>query len=290
MASKVNQLIVIVGPTASGKTNLAVEIAKKYNGEVICADSRTIYKELNIGTAKPTKTEMQGIEHHLLGVVSPNETYNVAQFKEAALEKMDQIWSAGKLPILAGGTGLYIDAVIFDYKFNLPSDSKLRKTLQNMSITELQEKINKMSIPMPENKNNPRHLIRAIETKGKLPKKSKMKDNTLVIGVDIDRKALKGRIAKRAQNMIEDGLIEETSILIEKYGEVEALRSTSYRSVMAYLNGEITQKEIPDLFIKNDMQLAKRQMTWLRRNKSIHWISEQIQAVEIVESFLHKSK
>ena len=158
-------LIVITGPTASGKTSLAIHLAKQYNGEIVCADSRTIYRDMNVGTAKPTKAEREAVPHWGLDLISPGEVFSVAQFKEYALQKISEIRSRGHLPFLVGGTGLYIDAVLFDFQFGGPPSAVFRSELEKKTVTELQYYCHIHNIKLPENNKNKRYLIRSIEQK-----------------------------------------------------------------------------------------------------------------------------
>src|SRR5688572_21256799 len=159
-------LIVIAGPTASGKSALAMKVAKKYNGEIICADSRTVYKGMDIGTAKPSAVDRKEVPHHLLDIVQPNQPFTAADFKEQALAAIDDISGRGKLPIMVGGTGLYIDSVIFDYRFGDPADPDKRAQLQDMTLEQLQQMCVMEGIRLPENTKNKRHLVRAVELGG----------------------------------------------------------------------------------------------------------------------------
>src|SRR5688572_19055378 len=180
-------LVVIVGETASGKTALALELALLFNGEVIAADSRTIYKGMDIGTAKPTMEERATVPHHLIDITTPDKPITAADYKKLADQTIKEVINRGKLPILVGGTGLYIDAVIYDFVFSGKPDEENRKLLQAMTINELQEKLKKLNIPLPTNFKNPRHLIRQLETGGMLAVPRKLRSNTLVLGIDLDR-------------------------------------------------------------------------------------------------------
>ena len=177
-------LVVITGPTASGKTSLAIRIAKKFNGEIICADSRTVYKGMDIGTAKPTKEEQAGVPHWGIDLVEPGERFTVADFQEYAYKKIDDIRSRGKLPMLVGGTGLYIDAVIDGYEFSGDADCKLRKRLEEMTLDDLYEYCTKNNINLPENKKNKRYVIRSIERKSISVKiHREIFNNIIVVGI-----------------------------------------------------------------------------------------------------------
>lgn len=283
-------LIVIVGETASGKTALAIEIAQKFNGEIICADSRTIYKGMDIGTAKPTEEEKQGIPHYLLDVVTPDQKYSAAEFKKAAVKKIEEILGRGKLPVMVGGSGLYVDAVLFDYEF-LPANPIVRAELEKLNLEQLQVRAREIGINEREvNFKNPRHLSRAIENKKVLKNKQRLRDNTLVIGLSLQRDVLQDRIEKRVDKMITDGLIEEVKTLGECYGwDNEAMSGIGYRFIGEYLRGEIDLAEAKRRFVQGDLSLAKRQRTWFKRNKNIHWVPDSEQAFNIVRTFLSKS-
>lgn len=282
-------LIVIVGETASGKTDLAIKIAEKYNGEVICADSRTIYIGMDIGTAKPTEEEKQGIPHYLLDVITPDQKYSAAEFKKAAMTKIEEIHARGKLPIMVGGSGLYVDSVLFDYEF-MPPNPTLRAELEKLGLEQLQARANAIGIEETEvNFKNPRHLSRAIENKKVLKNKQQLRKNTLVIGLSLERDVLRERIEKRVEKMITDGLIDEVKKLDERYGwDNEAMSGIGYRFMGEYIRGEIDLKEAKRRFVQGDLSLAKRQRTWFKRNKNIHWVQSSEQAFDVVRTFLDK--
>lgn len=268
-------LIVIVGPTASGKTSLAIDIATRHNGEIICADSRSIYIGADIGTAKATKQEMSGIVHWGIDLVEPGQYYSAVDFKNYAVNKIDEIRSRNKLPILVGGTGLYVDAVIFDYNFGLAADVEKRQQLNNLSLEELYEYCKKNNITLPENYKNKRYVVRAIEREGQNISKSPLPiDNTIIVGIDIERNELRTKISKRSEQFFEHGVVEEAMFLSKKYGwDNEAMKSNVYKLVREYLSGNMT---LSDIKVKNatiDWRLAKRQLTWLKRNKYINWMS-----------------
>ena len=266
-------LVVVVGPTASGKTALAIKFAKEFAGEIICADSRTIYKGMNIGTAKPTKEEQGGIPHWGLDLVEPGERFTVADFKRYALKKLEEIRGRGHTPFIVGGSGLYVDAVIFDYEFGAPGDEERRTELQNMSLAELHEYCRKNNIPLPENEQNKRYVIRAIEQKNiSTKRRAEPLVNTVIVGIATNREVLRNRIEKRAEQIFEDGVVEEAITLGKKYGwENEAMTGNIYPLVHSYLEGDMTLAEIEDKFTTLDWRLAKRQLTWLKRNSYIYW-------------------
>lgn len=272
-------LVVIVGETASGKSALAMELAERFNGEIICADSRTVYKGMDIGTAKPSTADRKRIRHHLLDVVRPDQPFTAADFKRLATEATTDIHNRGKLPILVGGTGLYIDSVIFDYDFRPPADPTRRAELQKLSVEALQEQLEMEGIAVPQNARNPRHLIRALETGGVPASKQALLPWTLVIGLSRDREELKRRIRQRAEAMINAGVIEELQGLLNRYPrELESLQSTAYKAFSRHLSGELSLDEAKELFIKNDLHFAKRQRSWFKRNQSIYWFAEAASA------------
>ena len=266
-------LVVITGPTASGKTSLAIRLAKQYNGEIICADSRTIYRDMDIGTAKPTMTEREVVPHWGLDLVSPGETFSAAQFKEYALQKISEIRSRGRLPFLVGGTGLYIDAVIFDFQFGAPPDPTLRHELEKRTVAELQYYCSIHNIKLPENDKNKRHLIRAIEQKNKNNRYEFMiRDNNIVVGIATNKEILRTRIVLRSEQLFLNNVVSEAMLLARKYGwDNEAMTGNIYPLVREFLNKNITESELKRQFVVADWQLAKRQMTWLRRNPFIMW-------------------
>jgi tRNA dimethylallyltransferase len=284
---KNSPLITIVGPTASGKSALAMQIAEKYNGEIIAADSRTVYRSLDIGTAKPTPEDRRRIRHHLLDVRDPDQPFSAAEFKRLAEAAIADIHARGKLPILVGGTGLYVDAVIYDYQFGPVADPVLRARLNNMSVEELQEMCRGNDIIFPLNKQNKRHLIRAIELGGLLRHEHRLRNNTLVVGITTDRDILRQRIEHRARQMIDDGVLHEVAQVGQKYGwRGEALKGNIYRIFRGVVEGTQPLEEAIAEFVQSDMNLAKRQMTWFKRNKCIVWSKNPHDLVETVDTFL----
>jgi len=256
MSSKNSPLIVILGPTASGKSDLAIKLAQKFNGELICADSRTIYKGMDIGTAKPSKADQEAVKHHMLDIIEPSEQFSAAAFQKRANELIEDIHKRGKLPILVGGTGLYIDAVIFNYKFSAENTER---------------------DPI-----NPRH---AKPSEGE--RDTTLKENTLVLGLDIEPELLKQRIEGRMESMFKNGFLDELNVLVNKYGwDAPGLLSTSYRAFKDYLDGQQSLDEAKAQFVLNDLHLAKRQRSWFRRNKYIHWVSTPVEAEQETEQFL----
>lgn len=268
-------LIVVAGPTASGKTGLSIELAKKYNGEIICADSRTIYTGMDIGTAKPTFEERQGVVHWGLDLVEPGDPFSVVDFKAYADKKIADIRTRGKVPFLVGGTGLYIDAVIFNYQFGDAADLALRAELEGLSVEQLHEYCTNNNIELPENKLNKRYIIRAIERKASDHKRDLTVENdTYVVGIATDRDILRTRIEQRTEQFFDNGVVEEATMLGKKYGwGNEAMTGNIYPLVHRYLNNELSLEEVKDKNTTLDWRLAKRQMTWLRRNPEVKWLS-----------------
>lgn len=275
-------LIFIVGPTASGKSGLAMTLAEKFNGEIICADSQTLRKSLDIGTAKSTMEDRQKIKHHLLDVIEPYERFSVAQYKEMAQTAITDIHARGKLPIIVGGTGLYIDALYFDFNVSEDSsNSEQKKELELKSVSELQEIIRANKFPMPENENNPRHLIGVILREGKVSDDVTPVPNALIYGLMPEDEALKSRIAKRVDQMFDNGLVDEVLNLIYEYGEPPAkLDAIGYPIVAQMINGEINEIEAKQMFVQAHWQYARRQKSWFKRNKHIQWFQDVKPAFE----------
>jgi tRNA dimethylallyltransferase len=267
-------LIVIVGPTASGKTGLAVKIAQKLGGEIISADSRAIYRGMDIGTAKPSAKEQGSIRHWGLDLADPGERFTVADFQKYAYAAIADIRSRGKLPILAGGSGLYVDSIIYGYDFATDRDTKQRAELDKMSTGELKEYCKKHNIMLPENQNNRRYLIRAIECNGKKNNNRKhMQDGVIVVGITTEKKELLQHIKHRAEAMFCDELYDETRRLTTKYSfETEAMKSNIYPIAWRLMNDEITRDEAIALSVVDDWHLARKQMTWFKRNPFIKWL------------------
>lgn len=287
MASR--PMIAVVGQTASGKTALAIEIAKKYDGEIICADSRTVYKGMNISTAKPTDRERGEIPHHLLDVVNPNEPFSAAQFKALADDAIRDISSRNKLPILVGGSGLFVDGVLYDFSFEDAPNPVLRSELQDKTIYELQTLIRERELPMPENTKNPRHLIRAIERGGKTGDKKLLSPDTLIIGLQIPKDNLEKSIAGRLDAMLRDGLVSEIEQLTSRYGwDLQAFQTPEFKAIKKYVQNEIDVTETKELVIRGDLQLAKRQLTWFKRNPDITWAPNSKAALQLASRFMSK--
>lgn len=267
-------LIVIVGPTASGKTSLAINLAEIYGGEIICADSRTVYKDMDIGTAKPSYEDCQRVPHWGIDLIYPYEYFSAAEFKQYSLKKIEDIRSRNKIPFLVGGTGLYIDAIVFDYKFGNKSDVKKRTLLEKLTTEELWEYCSKNNIELPDNYNNKRYVIRCIEQGGiNNSRKVEINNNIIVVGISTDRDNLRKRIKDRIEQFFDNNVVEEARILGKIYGwDNRAMSGNIYPILHKYIDNEINIEEAKVEIFYRDWHLAKRQMTWFRRNKNIEWL------------------
>ena len=289
------KLIVILGPTASGKTELAVKIAKKFNGEIISADSRQIYCEMNIGTAKPTQKEMGGIPHHLIDIISPNKIFNVVNYRKLAIKIIKDIQKRDKVPILCGGTGFYIQAIVDGLIIpEIKPDWKLRKKLEEESEEELFKKLKKLDLERAKTieSKNKRRLIRAIEiitiTKKPVPRTDKkpLPYPVLILGIKLSEKELEKKVSKRVKKMIKQGLEKEAEDLVKKYGWVPALQTIGYQEWKEYFRGKINKNKVKDLIILHTKQFVKRQMTWFKKDKRIIWVDNYREAKKIINSNL----
>ena len=284
------KVIVIAGPTASGKTSLSIELAKKINGEIVSADSMQIYKDMNIGTAKPTSEEMQNIKHYMIDFLSPQERYSVSQYKKDALACIEEIIKKGKTPIVVGGTGLYINALIYGIEFQeIEIDIEYRNELNKMADEgKLQELYDKACQIDPEamktiSPNDKKRIIRVLEiykqtgkTKTQQNIESRQKEvpyEYIVFAINMDRVKLYDRINKRVDIMINNGLIDEVQKLVKKYDNIQtAMQSLGYKEVVEYFNKELTKEEMIDKIKMESRRYAKRQLTWFRKNKDIIWL------------------
>ena len=276
------KITAIVGPTASGKTSFAIDYARKNNGEIISADSRLVYKGFDIGTAKPTADEMQGIEHYLIDIVEPFESYSVAQYVNDAQNAIDEIVSKGKLPIIAGGTGLYLKALLEGYDFpEMEINYEFRESLKKFDSEYLHDELTKLDAETAKNidKNDKKKIIRSLEVidalKRPLSEVRGKKEHPYVvewIGLNFPRQELYERINKRVDSMIELGLVEETRKLLEKYGRVQNLIHTiGYKEIIDFLDGKMPLNDAVEKLKQNTRNYAKRQLTWFRKNENIKW-------------------
>ena len=288
--SEKQKVIVICGPTASGKTATSIELAKKLNGEIISADSMQIYKDMDIGTAKPTKEEMQGIKHYLLDFVSPEERYSVAQYKQDAKKAIKEILAKGKTPIIVGGTGLYVDSLIYEIEYNdINIDENYREELEKIQEKEGLEKLYQMAIEIDPiamekiSKNDKKRIMRVLEiykatgkTKTQQEIESRQKPveyDYKVFAINWDREILYQRINKRVDIMINQGLIKEVQNILAKYNKFPtAMQGLGYKEVVEYINGVCTKEEMIEKIKMETRRYAKRQLTWFRKNKQTIWL------------------
>ena len=284
------KVIVICGPTASGKTRLSIELAKQINGEIISCDSMQVYKDMNIGTAKPTTEEMQGIKHYLIDYVSPTKRYSVSDYKKDAKKAINEIIAKNKVPIIVGGTGLYIDSLIYEIEypeieFDEQYRNKLEKEVEEKGLLELYEKAKKIDSEAIQkiSKTDKKRILRILEiyhstgkTKTELEKQSRQKEPEFeyhVYALSWDRDILYQRINKRVDMMIEQGLIQEVEEITKKYKTFPtAMQGLGYKEVVEYLDGKITKEEMIEKIKQETRRYAKRQLTWFRKNKQTIWL------------------
>lgn len=297
MKNKDKKMIVVLGPTASGKSDLAVKIAKKFNGEVISADSRQVYKGMDLGTGKITKKECEGVPHYLLSVVSPKKRFDVVQYRKLAVAAIEKIFKKEKIPILCGGTGFYIQAVIDGIVIPpVKPDWKLRNELEKLNTEKLFNKLKELDSKRAKNidKNNPRRLIRAIEIilKTKKPitafKKNPLPYPLLIIGIKKTPKELQKLIKKRLLRRLRQRMINEIKKLrkngiswkrLEEFG-------LEYRYIAQYLKNKINYSEMTKRLQKEIEHFAKRQMTWFKKDRRINWIKNKKEAEKLINEFL----
>jgi len=293
-----SKLIVILGPTASGKSALAIKLAKKFNGEVVSADSRQIYKEMDIATAKPLRSQIEDIPHYLINAVRPNQEFNAAIYKKLAIKSIKDIQKKGNLPFLVGGTGLYIQAVVDNIEFpKVPPQKKLRDELEKKSAKELFKIYKKLDSEGSKfiEKKNKRRLIRAIEVckvTGKSFWKAKKKGeplfDVLEIGIKLSKEELKKRAERRIKIMFKLGLEKEAKNLVKRYNWIPPLQTIGYREWKDYFDGKTDKDEVKNSIIRHTIQYAKRQMTWFKRDKRIKWVNNLKEAERLVKNFIKK--
>lgn len=302
------KVIVICGPTASGKTALSIELAKKIDGEIISCDSMQIYKDMNIGTAKVTKSEMQGIKHYLVDFVSPDTRYSVADYKTDAEKAIENIISKGKIPIIVGGTGLYVDSLIYGIEYpEIKFDEEYRKKLEKEAEESLENLYNKAKkideqAMQKISINDRKRIIRVLEIyhatgknkteQEKESRKKEVKYDYKIFAINIDREKLYERINIRVDKMIENGLIEEVENLRRKYNHFPtAMQGLGYKEVVQYFQKELTKEEMIEKIKQESRRYAKRQLTWFRKNKQTIWIDGLANLednINIIEKELNK--
>ena len=285
------KVIVIVGPTASGKTALSIELAKRINGEIVSCDSMQIYRDMNIGSAKPTVEEMQGIKHYMIDIVNPDERFSVAEYKKQAELAIEEILQKGKVPIVIGGTGLYADSLIYGIEYKqIEFDEEYRNQLEEMAKSEnglegLYKRAKEIdSIAIKKiSPNDKKRIIRILEiyhSTGKTKteqeeesRKNPVKYDYRVFALDMDREILYDRINKRVDIMIDSGLIEEVKEILKKYKNFPtAMQGLGYKEVVEYIENKLTKQEMIDKIKQETRRYAKRQLTWFRKNKQTIWL------------------
>ena len=293
------EVLAIVGPTASGKTALSIKLAKALNGEIINGDSMQVYRGFDIGTAKITKEEMEGIPHHLLDIKEATESFSVAEFQREVREKITEIRKKNKLPILVGGTGLYVQAALFDFQF---TEDRVDETIRQAYYDELQRvgplaMHNKLKQVDPEtassiHPNNTRRVVRALEiaehsdtTKSAVAQNQGLQAmyNQVMIGMQVDREVLYERINLRVDRMLELGLVQEAKQLWNQgIKDVQAVQAIGYKEIYSHLNGEISLEEAVDQIKQNSRRYAKRQITYFRNKLPISWVEPDISLSELI--------
>ncbi|MGP4040218.1 tRNA (adenosine(37)-N6)-dimethylallyltransferase MiaA [Gracilibacillus sp. D59] len=284
------KLVVIVGPTAVGKTALSIEVAKKFNGEIISGDSMQIYRGLDIGTAKVTEAEKDGIPHYMLDILEPHQSFSVADFQKQVQQNIEEIHQKHKLPIIAGGTGLYIQSVLYDYQFAVNERSteyheQIESEIEREGIDYVYQRLKRVD-PLQAEKihpNNQRRLIRALEvfdrtgmtmTEYQQKQLEQSRYDFRIVGLQMDRPLLYERINKRVDQMIESGLIEEVNRLYQEGLEnTQAMRGIGYKEILPYIKGEQSLEEVIDTLKRNSRRFAKRQYTWFKNKMPVDWYS-----------------
>lgn len=288
------KILVITGPTAVGKTKLSIELAKKYNGEIINADAVQVYKGLDIGSAKVTEEEKEGIPHYLLSIKEVDEDYTIYHYQKDCREKIKEIQDRGKIPIIVGGTGLYIKAALYDYKL---TEEKEKDTYDNLTNEELYKKLTELDKDIIIDKNNRRRLIRAInyykENSKSINKNKtdKLLYDALFIGLTTDRQILYNKINKRVDKMIENGLIDEVKSFYDKGVKTKPLlNAIGYKEVYSYLDGNISKEEMIEKIKQNSRHYAKRQYTFFNHQLKIKWFETDYNdfnnTIKEVESYI----
>ena len=299
------KILVILGPTATGKSHCAIEIAKKYNGEIISGDSMLVYKGMDIGTAKPTAEELAAVPHHLVDILPPDASFSVVDFKQQAERLITEITARGHLPIIAGGTGLYIKALLEGYAFNeAEEDSELRRELEREAIEQgaqaLHDRLRELAPQEAEriHPNNVRRVIRALESalQGESVNQygaAEMPYNALVIGLNMERQALYARINKRVDLMLEAGLEQEVHGLLQQgvHPDCQSMQSIGYRQMVWYIDAGLPYAEAVEKLKQATRNFAKRQLTWYKKMPYIHWLQldaepDYAQAVAQIEALL----
>jgi tRNA dimethylallyltransferase len=282
------KLVVIIGPTAVGKTKMSIELAKRLNGEIISGDSMQVYKGMDIGTAKIKPEEMEGIPHHLLDIKEPTEPFSVAEFQQMVRPLISEITNRSKMPMIVGGTGLYIQSVIYDYQFSdAPSDANYRSSLekfaQEQGVVALHEKLKEIDPQSAEriHPNNVRRVIRAMEifyctgktmTEWQKKQTPELLYDVALIGLTMEREKLYCRINERVDQMMAEGLLDEVKTLYERgVRDCQSIQAIGYKEIYEYLDGYISLEEAIEQLKQNSRRYAKRQLTWFRNKMPVQW-------------------
>ncbi|HFG8801559.1 TPA: tRNA (adenosine(37)-N6)-dimethylallyltransferase MiaA [Staphylococcus argenteus] len=295
-------IVVIVGPTASGKTELSIELAKRIDGEIISGDSMQVYKYMDIGTAKVTPEEMDGVPHHLIDILNPDDAFSAYKFKNLAEALIDDITRRGKIPIIAGGTGLYIQSLIYNYELEdetiTPEEEiivkKKMKEIEQLDNQQLHDYLAQFDAISAENihKNNRQRVLRAIEyyfkTKKLLSNRKKVQQftenyDTLLIGIEISRKTLYSRINKRVDIMLDHGLFKEVQQLVEQgYESCQSMQAIGYKELIPVINGQMIYEDAVNELKQHSRQYAKRQMTWFKNKMNVHWLDKENMSLQMM--------
>lgn len=298
--------LVVCGPTGSGKTKLSIDLAKAFDGEIISADSVAIYKGLNIGSAKPTEKERSEVVHHMIDVVSPTEEFSVAEYKELSRKILSDIIKRGKTPVICGGTGYYIDALLYDFSYgNCPKNEKFRlkceKIIEEQGVLSLHERLRSVDKETADilHPNDVMRIVRALEiyeTTGK--KKSEITDKKTPVvpffafSYDYEREVLYDRIEKRVDKMFADGLIDEVNGLLDSgvTADMQSMQAIGYKEVVSGLNEKLSEEQIKETVKRNTRRYAKRQITWFKKTDNLIFLSPYIDAVSFIKEYLNGQK
>jgi tRNA dimethylallyltransferase len=284
------KVVAIVGPTGSGKTSLSIELAEEFNGEIICADSRTVYRGMDIATAKPTRREQKSVPHHLLDVAGPGETVTAAAYKQMANAALNDVVSRGRLPFMVGGSGLYIDSVLYDFQFPPPADAEARRVLDGMELEELGRLLESRDAATYEtiDRKNRRRVVRAIETAGQEKSQSRhVRANTIILGLTMSKEVARERLSVRLQEMFDNGLVDEAMKIGNSYGwDHPAVSAIGYGALKGVFEDVKSIEEARDEILSSSLAYYKRQMTWFKRNPDITWLTSDDEARVILRSFL----
>ncbi len=298
--------LVVCGPTGSGKTKLSIDLAKAFDGEIISADSVAIYKGLNIGSAKPTEKERSEVVHHMIDVVSPTEEFSVAEYKELSRKILSDVIKRGKTPVICGGTGYYIDALLYDFSYgNCPKNEEFRlkceKIIEEQGVLSLHERLSSVDKETADilHPNDVMRIVRALEiyeTTGK--KKSEITDEKTPVvpffafSYDYEREVLYERIEKRVDKMFADGLIDEVNGLLDSgvTADMQSMQAIGYKEVVSGLNEKLSEEQIKETVKRNTRRYAKRQITWFKKTDNLVFLSPYIDAVSFIKEYLNGQK